>query len=445
MQKLAGAVGVAFSGAHRLQGVQPTHGGVLALLAVPRAEAMRWLRGSGCGGLFVRPFWTKDTAPALQRQQSNLLYLKGRRADAARVWGALHEVAGVYGVLPAEKDLAVRISAERGAAAGEVQARIRAALQDPQASVRQPTPGATWWRLGPLTDAEVFRVRELISATGLAPLRDEVRLGGVGQFRRVAYFQATGQPTRLALDDGGWGRSTSSARLTPATPPPQRRPVGLPVTATWAGPREAALSRSPDAAPKATSPPSPTARGPPAGSTRGSRAAQRAARKDLVSSAPAAAPSSAPLAAPAEPVLDALLREMRGLRAVVERQELQLQELRRENAALRAQLATPGRAGGGQQQAHIAPFQHQPYAVSPPPHRLEEDALLSQDARIAAELAAAEPLTPRPTAPDPAASMSMVDPEDVRGRGRDASELTPEKPALKKAMICATVGAQHDA
>ncbi len=82
-------------------------------------------------------------------------------------------------------------------------------------------------------------------------------------------------------------------------------------------------------------------------------------------------------------------------------------------------------------------FQHQPYALhhSPatePPHRLEPEALLSQDERVAAELAAALPSTPR-LAADNQDVVSMSRPEDdARGRSREPGEPTPEKPALKK-------------
>eukprot|EP00667_Euglena_gracilis_P009804 EG_transcript_9974 len=182
--KVAGAVGVVFGAAHRVQGLQTLHSGeVLAILVVPRAEALQWMRGSGSGGLFIRPFWTKETAPALQREQFNLLYLRGRRADAAALWDALHDVPGVVGLLPAEKDLAVRISVRGGADPAVIQGKVRAVLNDPKAALRQPTPGASWWRLGPLTDADVFRVRELIAMVGLDPLRGEVRLGAAGPFR----------------------------------------------------------------------------------------------------------------------------------------------------------------------------------------------------------------------------------------------------------------------
>ena len=116
----------------------------------------------------------------------------------------------------------------------------------------------------------------------------------------------------------------------------------------------------------------------------------------------------------------------------------QLEELRRENAVLRAQLAA----------AHAAPYQHQPYAVpsqpldpalplSPAPHRLDVDAVLSQDQRLA-DLAATLPSTPRPTVAPVADAMSGPE-EDARGREREPG-ATPEKPVLKKAVRSVSVG-----
>ena len=442
LAKLAGAVGVVFSPAHRVQNLQPTHGGAVAILAVPRAEALRWLRGSGCGGLFVRPFWTKDTAPALQRERFNLLYLRGRRADAARVWDAVHDVNGVLGLILADKDVAVRIDSTVGAVAGDVQARIRATLQDPKASVRQPTPGAAWWRLGPLTDADLFRVRDLIAATGLTPLRDEVRLGGAGQFRRTAYFQAAGQPTRMTLDDGGWGRGTCSAKLSPATPPPRRRPAALPTTATWGGPRQqppsaTAGGRSSPTTPDAVhTPPPPVAPRPAnaSGPARGSRATARAARRPVAAESDVIAPPHAQPPPAAPTALDALVLEMRQMRE-------QLEELRRENMQLRQQLATAVQA---------SPYQHQPYALRHPTpcqplHRLDPAALLSQDERVSAELAAATTVTPRPMETDPTDADAMLGlADDDRRRGREPG-ATPEKPALKKPLRSASEGARSNA
>ena len=93
-----------------LRNLQPTHGGVLAIMAVPRAEARSWLRGSGCGGVYLRPFWTAETGRAVQRDAFRLLWVRGRLADGPRLWEAIKDMPGVFGLLPAEKDLAVRVT-----------------------------------------------------------------------------------------------------------------------------------------------------------------------------------------------------------------------------------------------------------------------------------------------------------------------------------------------
>ena len=120
--------------------------------------------------------------------------------------------------------------------------------------------------------------------------------------------------------------------------------------------------------------------------------------------------------------LEALLDEVRSLRLAMERQGRQMEELRRENAELRAALA-----------ARAAP------AAGPPPHRLGVVELQSQDERMAAEL---EALTPRP---DDLGAAPMLDPEDARGRPREAGHPTPEKPALKKPVRSVSEAARrHD-
>ena len=107
-------------------------------------------------------------------------------------------------------------------------------------------PGQRWWRLGPLTEAECWNVQEMVAATGLVPLRGELRMARMGPFRSAVYFVATGEPSRWSLDDGSW--TASEARLSPADPPPRRRPASptaakarqsqtsLPAASIWAGP-----------------------------------------------------------------------------------------------------------------------------------------------------------------------------------------------------------------
>ena len=58
--------------APQLRQLQVEHGGIVGLLEVPRVEARLWLRGSGCGGLFLRPFWTKDTGRDVDRTNFTL-------------------------------------------------------------------------------------------------------------------------------------------------------------------------------------------------------------------------------------------------------------------------------------------------------------------------------------------------------------------------------------
>ena len=79
-----------------------------ALLGVPRAEALQWLRGSGCEGLFIRPFWNPSTGDAVARSRFELVWLRGQLAMGARLWEALQDVLGVFGLYWDGKDLAVR-------------------------------------------------------------------------------------------------------------------------------------------------------------------------------------------------------------------------------------------------------------------------------------------------------------------------------------------------
>ena len=59
LRKLAAAMQLAIPpGPQMLRQVVVQHGGFMALLGVPRGQAMQWLRGSGCGGMYLRPFWT---------------------------------------------------------------------------------------------------------------------------------------------------------------------------------------------------------------------------------------------------------------------------------------------------------------------------------------------------------------------------------------------------
>ena len=66
---------------HQLRNVQHTHGSVAAIFGVPRNLASEWLRDSGCGGLYLRPFWTEHSSGLLARDRFELLWLRGRLVD----------------------------------------------------------------------------------------------------------------------------------------------------------------------------------------------------------------------------------------------------------------------------------------------------------------------------------------------------------------------------
>ena len=184
----------------------------------------------------MRPFWTPDTGQAVQRSQFTLLWVRGRSADGPRIWEVLRDQAGFFGLVYEGKDLAVRVSSEADVSALQVQ--LRFAMQDEKAQFKQAAAGQRWWRLGPLTDAEVWSAKELVRRVGLDPLRGEIRFGKAGPFRTYAFFAATGEPSRRTLDDGSW--MASEAQLTPAGPPP-RKPAGgsaLSSQSVWGGARQ---------------------------------------------------------------------------------------------------------------------------------------------------------------------------------------------------------------
>jgi len=354
---LSKEMGIMYGPAHRLQQVQATHGGLVAILAVPRDEAARWMRGSGCGGLFVRPFWTSATSSALDRANFNLVWLRRRREDAAAVWSQLHGLDGFAGLLPSDRDIAVRVAG--GAGRASLEAEVRLLLDDPKAKVHHSVPGASWWRFGPLHDSDIFQLAKLLEGLGLQPL--QTRLAPAGPFRRTAYFMAVGPPMRWSLDDGTWGGGCS-ARLTPASPPPRpaakssppvraparpgptpalpssQRPVtssasqapprgGLPAASTWGSSRA-----SPSALPASQFPPldrPPASQHPvdgPISSAPGSRRSRRS-RPPREPSSPPTARNAAPEPSDALALMAAELREVR----------LELVQLRKELAAARSE------------------------------------------------------------------------------------------------------------
>ena len=187
--------------------------------------------------MFVRPFWTDDGGSSLRRTDFGICWLKSCGVDAAALWEVLAEQYGFFGLVTNGKNLGLRITP--GVEVDGMLAQVHFVAKDATAFVRRPVPGAQWWQLGPLSDAEAWHAAELVAAFGLQPLRGELRFGRSGPFRSVVYFTAAGTPTRCSLDDGSWG--ASAARLSAAAPPPQRprKPPGTALSAqsTWGGPR----------------------------------------------------------------------------------------------------------------------------------------------------------------------------------------------------------------
>ena len=371
----------------QLRQVQVAHGAVYGILAVPRAQARAWLRASGCGGLYMRPFWTPDTGDAVKRSQFTLLWVRGRSADGPRMWEVLREQSGFFGLVYEGKDLAVRVSAE--ADVSSLQAQLRFAVQDDKAHFKQAAAGQRWWRLGPLTDAEVWSAKELVRRVGLEPLRGEIRFGKAGPFRAYAYFAAVGEPSRMTLDDGSW--MASEAQLSAAGPPPRKPAVGsaLSPQSTWGGAR---ASVAPSRRMTAAQAPASQPRGDPGPALAGVRAvpwqsaqqqqqgnqppqveqatsssfgAPHLARSFLTGTGqPVADPSSGggrqkpKKDRPARAVddrLDRLIAQVEELTRSNAAMAVELRALRQENTDLRRQL---GAARG----VHV----HQPYAVAEP-------------------------------------------------------------------------------
>ena len=126
----------------QLRNVQPTHGSLVAIFGVPRPLAVQWLRGSGCGGLYLRPFWTESSSEAVARSNFELLWLRGKLADGPRLWEAVKGLQFVVGLLPGDKDVAVRVAAGCSPEALQaVQAQVQFVLEDHQAQLRRAVPG----------------------------------------------------------------------------------------------------------------------------------------------------------------------------------------------------------------------------------------------------------------------------------------------------------------
>lgn len=236
LTKLAVEMGLQAPPPSQVRQVQVMHGMAVGILLVPRSQALQWLRGSGCGSTFLRPFWTGNTGKELERGNFALLWARGRFDRAADIWAAVREQPGVVGLYadPNGKDVAVRVTVD--ADVSQVQAQLRHGLRDDTVSFRRAVAGLRWWKLGPLHASEEWHVKELIAKLGLVPLDNTLSTASAGPFRCWVHFASTGDPVEaMTLDDGSWG--ASSARLLPSRPPPRRT---LPGTVVWAGPRTSA-------------------------------------------------------------------------------------------------------------------------------------------------------------------------------------------------------------
>jgi hypothetical protein len=370
----------------QLRQVQLEHGGAVGILEVPRGCAREWLRGSGCGGLFLRPFWTKDTGKEVDRANFSLLWLRGLLPVAETVWGVVRDAPGVFGLLPGGQDIAVRITTEADSAC--LQRQVQFALRKTHQNVafRRADPNLRWWRLGPLTSAESAAVHLLISSLGLTVEGDAVRFkpGNLTRTRCYAYFCASGEPERRSLDDGGW--HSSQAHLEPALPPPRRQttarsafaparaPAPRPGPALTAHSTWGDASRRPPPQHTATllpPPPAQPARPPPATPSdplpRGRHRRRAPAER-----------TEAPVSRD-----DELFRLIRELQA-------ELTQMRQDNERLRHDLAV----------ARASPWVHQPYAPAVAP--------LQTDPASPAPLSTPERRGSPPQRPTSPAAMPMV-------------------------------------
>ena len=159
----------------------------------------------------------------VDRSNFSLWWLRGQASHADMVWQALHDSPGFFGLLAGGADIAVRVTNEANLSA--MQSKVQFKLDNAKLSFAVANPDARWWRLGPLTAAEVAEVTFLIAALGLKLDRETIRYKSANRTRTrtYAFFRATGNPLRASLDDGGW--NSSEARLHPADPPPRRSPT----------------------------------------------------------------------------------------------------------------------------------------------------------------------------------------------------------------------------
>lgn len=254
LRQLATALQLPEPPPHQLRQLQVQHGLISGILGVPVAQAREWLRGSGCCGLYLRPFWTNSTGEAVARHHFHVHWLRGHIDKGPKLWQALWDKPGVFGLIPSGRDVGVRISTDTDLTT--LEPHLRFGLDDQSATFRRGIPGQRWWRLGPLTEAEAWHAKDLIALTGLEPIRGELRFAQAGPFRRNVYFSAVGEPRRYSLDDGSWNGSAASLQI--STPPPRHTSVArhsfprpsnngpaLTSLSTWGGARQTSTTASP--------------------------------------------------------------------------------------------------------------------------------------------------------------------------------------------------------
>ena len=434
VRKVVSMMGADGAAPFQLRQVQVTNGVASALLGVPTSSARLWLRSSGFEGLYIRPFWTPTTGAAVARDQFQLIWVKGQLAAGPRLWAGLHELPGFFGLLADNKDVAIRVS--DGADRAVFQRHIAFVVGD-HITVKSVEPGMRWWRLGPLTEAELWRVKDLISATGLQLARPELRQARLGPFRWAVYFAARGQPSTASFDDGSW--NSSAAQLTPADPPPRRKPnTGATTTSQspWGGPRPVTSTAQAQAGPAALT--ASLSDFPALASTATATAAHRSPKPSQ--STPAASPvvtstsqsrsdspsqqrrdnrkgraTAAPATVAAQPPTDgmaALVAQLSTLNHQFELMQVELRELRAENRLLHQQLAAA--RGVQQHQPYTAIIPSVPLPVIEPPNFAYTPPRPAVDGR--------RPASELTTAPPGTVNSPPVALEPKRARHSDAPE-----------------------
>ena len=78
----------------------------------------------------------------MAQDRFELLWLRGKLVDGPLIWGAVKELPAMFGLLPGDKDVAVRVAAGCDAEALQaVQAQVQFVLGDRQTQVRWAVPG----------------------------------------------------------------------------------------------------------------------------------------------------------------------------------------------------------------------------------------------------------------------------------------------------------------